>query len=288
MSLYDLYFSDENKKHMYKLLYNITNNILDRNIFNSIYINIFENTNTDNLLDINKELFEEILEYYNITDISNLETNSNDISITSNTNDISINDNNDIISITSNTNDIIENKESYNNHGYISSVDKLEGSRFKYKLKMNDNIKYIEKIIIPIENNDIFVNNTIKLIIPELGIDTICYCKNTNNIRNHTYGTYILEDNLTKLHSDIINISIESLLGNSEYEEKIVIDKKEDEYYVTKLENIFVGDILKSTNNNKYKVVNIDDNKITFNKELDDNDNEFININLQNIIVYKY
>ena len=69
MSLYDLYYSDINKQHMHQLLYGITNNKLDINTFNNVFNSVFEKTNVDNLLDLNKELFQEICVFYDVKKI---------------------------------------------------------------------------------------------------------------------------------------------------------------------------------------------------------------------------
>jgi len=306
MSLYDLYFSDKNKKHMYMLLDQITSNRLQEPVFNSILNETFEKSTYENLLDLNKELLENICKYYKISNIDdNREVNQNrddhlvqDIPVNQNRDDhlvqdIPVNQNRDDhlvqdIPVNQNINVNRNDKPDYKT-GYISSINKFNGNRFSYSIKLDNNINRIKKLVIPIENNDVFVNNTLKLIIPELGVDTICYCNSTNNIKNRTYGCYIPEDMIVKKKSDTINVSIMSLLGNDSYRDDIEIVNDESDIYTTEsIYDILVGDILRSTNKNNYKVIDIKDNNITFNKKLNNKDSNFVNINLQNIITYEY
>uniref|UniRef100_A0A6C0CZ66 Uncharacterized protein n=1 Tax=viral metagenome TaxID=1070528 RepID=A0A6C0CZ66_9ZZZZ len=270
MSLYDLYFSKKNNEHMYKLLYNITEYKLNNNVFDEIFIKTFDNTKVDNLLDLNKELFENICNYYSVTQLKSEDENM-------------VNYKNE------------DSKKIILNDGYISSNKKISGNRFSYVIENKYNIKKIKKIILPIENNDIFVNNTIKLLIPELGVNTLCYCHSINKVKNHDYGTFIPENSDVFKNGDKINVSIMSVMGNDEYSDIIKIDteKNDDteinEYTSNNIDDTFVGDILISNKNNKYIVKSINNNIISFNKKIINSDeNEFININLQNIIVFSY
>lgn len=264
MSLYDLYFSNQNKKHMYMLLNRIIREEMDENIFNNIFNNTFESSDHDNLLELNKELVENICNYYNISSIDD-QVEKEPVIITN-----------------------VENQINYET-GYISSIHKLSGNRFSYNIKNQNNIKRISKLVIPIENNDVFVNNTLKLIIPELGVDTICYCNSTNNIRNRTYGCYIPENNNVSQQSEIITISIMSLLGNDTYEDNIKINHGDEHMYtIDNTNDIVIGDILRSTKKNNYKIVDIENNNIKLNNKLQKDDTDFINVNLQNIITYLY
>lgn len=263
MSLYDLYFSNQNKKHMRMLLTSITKENLDENIFNNIFNNTFEHSNSDNLLDINKELVENICKIYNISSI----------------------DNNDYVE-----SDQVQQKKQEIEYktGYISSINKLSGNRFTYIIDSEHSIKKINKLVIPIENNDVFVNNSLKLTIPELGIDTICHCDKTNVIKNRTYGYYIPENMYVQKQSNKLSISIMSLLGNDSYDDDINITNNDGVYSIDNRDDIIIGDILRSVKKNNYKIVDINDNNITFNKKLEENELIFTNIGLQNIIIYEY
>lgn len=271
MSLYDLYYSNKNNEHMYKLLYNLTEYKLDTNVYNDYYVRTFDNTNVDNLLDLNKELLENICKHYNITKLNNNEETV-----------------------------VVDNNNKYSEKiilkdNYISSNKKISGNRFSYTIENKFNIKKIKKIILPIENNDIFVNNTIKLIIPELQVDTLCYCDSIHKVKNHNYGTYIPENGDVFKNEDKINVSIMSVMGSDEYSDIIKIDTKNNDdtennqYSLNNIDETFIGDVLVSNKNNKYIVTSINNNNITFNKKIINSDeNEFININLQNIIVFSY
>ena len=268
MSLYDLYYSDKNKQHMYQLLYGITNNKLDVNTFNDILNNVFEQTTVDNLLDINKELFQEICVFYDVKTIDKSKQ----------VDEPNRDDEHRVIKVDNN-----------NKIANISSGNKLEGNRYNYKIRIDKNIKKINKIIIPIEDNEIFINNTLNIVIPELNIDTICFCSDIKTIKNRDYGTYIINKPCNVDNIDTISIVIKGTIYNTnDYSDIIEINKKEDEYIIDKNYNIIVGDILKSSDDNVYKVVDINDDKITLNKSFDVDKLEFINLNIQNIIIYSY
>lgn len=271
MSLYDLYYSDKNKEHMYQLLYKVTQNKLDSDTFICTLNDVFEITNKDNLLELNKELFEEICKIYKIESLEN----TNQI--------VDIKNNNNSIKNYDNT---INNKE--NNISNISSINKLEGNRFNYKIKLDTKINKINKMIIPIEDNELFINNTLKLYIPELNIDTICFCSDIKNIKNRDYGTYIVDKLCDIDKIDIISIIIKGTIYNNDHSDIIEITKNEDDYIVTNNEGILVGDMLKSSDDNVFKVIDIIDNKITLNKPFNEDKLEFINLNLQNIFIYEY
>ena len=260
MSLYDLYYSDKNKQHMYQLLYGITNNKLDVNNFNDILNNVFEKTNVDNLLDLNKELFQEICVFYDIKTID--EPNKIDV-----------------------PNKVDEPNKIAN----ISSGNKLDGNRYNYKIKIDKKIKKINKIIIPIEDNEIFINNTLNIVIPELNINTICFCSDIKTIKNRDYATYIINTPCIVDNIDTITIIIKGTIYNTnDYSDSIEINKKENEYIIDKNNNIIVGDMLKSSDDNLYKVIDINDDKITLNRSFNEDKLEFTNLNLQNIIIYEY
>ena len=46
--------------------------------------------------------------------------------------------------------------------------------------------------------------------------------------------------------------------------------------------------MLKSSDDNLYKVIDINDDKITLNRSFNEDKLEFTNLNLQNIIIYEY
>ena len=76
---------------------------------------------------------------------------------------------------------------------------------------------------------------------------------------------------------------------HNDYNELTIIDGKDEDYYkVTNSNLIKLGDHIRTNMNKNYRIIDIEDNKIKLNKELNDDENEFINLNLQNIIVFSY
>ena len=271
MSLYDLYFSDKNKQHMFSLLNQITREQIDKSTFDYILNDTFEQTNVDNLLDINKEFVEKVCSRYNIYSI-----------------DDNLEDKPKVVIKEDRDNKPPDATSHVAETGYISSINKLSGNRFTYKIKTEKSIKTIKKLVIPIEDNDIFVNNTLKLIIPELGVETIAYCIGTSVIKKRTYGNYIPENMNIHKQSENITVIIMSLMGNETYEDAIKIKHEDESYIVDNKENVEIGDILRSNKNNNYKIIDINEDKVIFNKKILEDEIEFVNINLQNIIVYEY
>ena len=267
---------------MYELLFEITQNKLEENIFHKIFTDTFETTLSSTLLELNKELVEKICKIYNVIDITN--------------NNIAIKGNNEIL----NTNNIDHSKKQEISKitspdipvqkKHITSSDRNSGNRYNYNITISDNIKTIEKLIIPKEDNDIFINNVIQLIIPELGINTLCYCTDTKKINNYIYGTYILEDNVAKKTFSNINIKIKSIYSDMEYTDITEITKiEEDHIIVNNLDLIKVGDYIKTDTGNNYKILEIEeDNKLILKDYKMGEEKEFINLNLQNIIIYTY
>ena len=76
MSLYDKYFSDVNRNHIYSLLctsihqdfgYNVANDRRFKERYNQIYPQIFRETDTDNLVELNKALVDRMAVPMNLT-----------------------------------------------------------------------------------------------------------------------------------------------------------------------------------------------------------------------------
>ena len=84
MSIYDKYHSQHNKDYMYNLIqdivlketrFDISNNQTYKNIYNQNYSSVFESINTDNLIDLNKELLDTQAKLF-IDDITKSTTNN--------------------------------------------------------------------------------------------------------------------------------------------------------------------------------------------------------------------
>ncbi len=172
MSIHDMYFSSKNKNYVFSVIqdlilketgYNINENKDYIDLYRIKYPLIFQRTNTDNLIDLNKNLIDEVGLLF-INDI-NLK-----YKVKEKINDL---DKKDIIV------DKKSIKDKFLKELYINSSERLTDSinRFNYSIKLKDFITEIivKEITLPEENNIIFSNPLICLII------------NTNN---ETYQIY--------------------------------------------------------------------------------------------------
>jgi len=151
MSLYDKYFSKINENHMYQLIKNIileekginieTNNYYHK-IFKDRYPLIFYENDKETLVEFNKILIDDIC---NVVIHTNITTESNVEPIIKEK----------IIS------NIIEEKE----YGVFQSSKRNNGSlnRFNYKIGFDQKRLRIDKLIIPSEDNILFITNYLVL-----------------------------------------------------------------------------------------------------------------------------
>ena len=210
VSLYDKYNSEHNKQHMYKLITNIINNtykidISKNSTYNQFFDINFKNTfkiiESEDIKDFNKHLLETQIDYYKrfISKQSNIDYNND-----------KLNDNIDKSNDINKSNDIDKSNDINKSNGdlIIYSLKRIinlqNSSRYNYNYK-NELINncQIEKIIIPIEDNSLFmspillinidnntielhIRGTIKLGLREYGIYTPFYEKPFNLKSNKT------------------------------------------------------------------------------------------------------
>lgn len=198
LSLYDMYFSKKNKNHIFNLITDIVSNETGVDInSNNDYIDlyrfkyplIFERSNSDTIVEINKELIDEIAPLL-INDITqkynkkNIQLENKDIQIE--TKDIQIDGK-------SNTKQI---KEKSMNTIQINSSNRTNDSlnRYNYSIILDKSINVlgISEILIPEESNILFENPTIcvSLEIEKKEIDIFCRYSNKIILKNKHYNIY--------------------------------------------------------------------------------------------------
>ena len=240
-SLYDQYHSKENMKHMFdlinKLIYKNINKTLDSiedyNEFVNNFNNIFESSEHNTIVDINRELLQSQLKYffekYNPEDVNNQTINesTNGSGTNESTNGSGINENgtnsdlsdtmihyneyitsrsnNDLVYEKSNDTQPTQGSKGVKKTIIISSSDRYDfkDSKFKYKVKNIQQLLKIIKLIIPIENSIHFTTPILKLKIKELNIDTQLYLSETYLLNNYRYGIYIPE--IQDIYSNFFN-----------------------------------------------------------------------------------
>jgi len=294
MSLHDMYFSSKNKNHIFNIIKDLVLKETSEDInLNSEYIDlyrfkyslIFERSNSDNIIDLNKSLIDEIAPLF-IDDINS--KYSFEVKIEKNE----------------------EKKEEKNERKkereyYINSNDRKGDSlnNYNYYLDLPKNITFLslKEISIPVETNILFTNPIICVKINDNNI----YCQFIkmilfNNRKFNIYGpsSKIMIENEKNIN---INILTSTLSVVKEENDKVDIDKikiitlKNKKYLCFKIKNnhkIDDDNSISLFENNKIKKTFIVTKKIGNNlliqDEMIDFNNEYryhiLNTDLQNNI----
>lgn len=307
MSIHDMYFSSKNKNHMFSVIRDLvlkeTNEDINNNseyidLYRFKYSLIFDRSDSDNLIDLNKFLIDEIATIY-INDIQSKYTSKN-ITIKPKEESKTKEDN------------IKQKIEKQKTQFYINSSERLENSlnRYEYYINLPENKKFsLKQITIPVENNILFSNPIIcvQLEIKNEKYDIYCQFKNEILIQNKKYNIYESFQELEIDTDKIIKISILTnlLLKVIENEDKIKIHKiknikhKENNYLCLKINNNH--DIIKDDNIGIFKNDNLVSSLIVTNKiennliikdiiiDCDNSSDYYIlNMNLQNNLLIFY
>ena len=224
MSLYDKYFSDVNRNHIYSLLctsihqdfgYNVANDRRFKERYNQIYPQIFREIDTDNLVELNKALVDRMAEPMNlhpakppVTSIS--DTISSPINL-------------------------------YSSNRILSSK-----SRYDYILRVNPGNYTFTKITLPQENTTAFSGTTLQISFRSNNQSStaICELMHTRVVNEKPYLTYHPQTSLTIQCDDKIHIQIKDMNGH------IPIIKTQDLSkirYTKKIDDVFTGVTLENT-----------------------------------------
>lgn len=184
MSLHDMYFSKKNKNHIFSVIQDLvlkeTGTDINQNmdyidLYRIKYSLIFERIDTDDLIILNKALIDELGTLF-INDIRS-KYKKEKIKIIPNSNE-QMN--------TDTTKDISEYQELF-----IHSSERLTNSsnRYSYSIRLKDYINefYCEEVTIPVENNILFINPLICIVILIEGKEYHNYCKLSNKIELNGY-----------------------------------------------------------------------------------------------------
>jgi hypothetical protein len=234
MSLHDMYFSKKNKNYIFSILqdlilketgYNINQNEDYIDLYRVKYSLIFERTNADNLAELNKLLIDEIGSLF-INDIQS-KYKERKIEIVPEKRE----------GPTKSLFTINEIEEKQTKDIYINSSERLEDSlnRYNYSIQLKDFINeiIIQEITIPEENNILFSNPLLCLLITSNNKEYQIFCKLHEKIElNHNiYNTYYP---LKKLKIQIKEkIKIEIRTNNN-----LEIDTTDDKIEIQKIKNI--------------------------------------------------
>lgn len=229
MSLHDMYFSKKNKNHIFSIIQDLvldeTGSDINQNmdyidLYRIKYSLIFERVNTDNLVDLNKALIDEIAPLF-----------INDIESRYKENQIEI-----IHEPIERQKDIYEDKSK---EIFIHSSDRLPDSlnRYNYSVQLRDSINEIsiKEITVPEENNILFTNPLLCIVVT-IGTNKFNnYCKLTNKtkLNDHQYNVYTPTKNLKIICKNINKITINILNNNL-----LPVDDKSDKINIQKMKKI--------------------------------------------------
>jgi len=224
MSLHDMYFSKKNKNHIFSiiqdLVLNETGTDINQNmdyvdLYRIKYSLIFERVNTDNIIDLNKALIDEVAPLF----INDIQTNykSRKIEIVRPIKDTHI------------------RTESKTKEKIIHSSERLTNSlnRYDYSVNLEDymNEISIQEITIPEENNILFTNPLICVVFTFGSKKYENYCRLSDKLQlnNQQYNIYTplqkLKVSIKDSNEVKINILNNNLLSILDTNDKIHVKK---------------------------------------------------------------
>ena len=284
-SLYDKYYSEHNRTYMYKLIndmilkdYKVTvsNNETYNQFFQTNFINTFNAVNTEDIKDLNNHLLTTQLEYF-----QNFILKQNELTK-------------------------VEESDAIDDFIVYSLKRKINlklSSRHNFRITLPTKIFQIDKIIIPIEESELFMNPILFVTIDKISIEL--HLRGTIKLHNREHGIYspFYEKNIL-VTEDIIRIQFRNQLFNVNDSCDVykIVDNNDNKIVVnSKLKEFKVGDYIRINNyeskkgidasilKKQYRIVSVhkkDDNiEIEVETNLSDvKDLYIMNLSLQNTI----
>jgi len=306
-SLYDKYYSQHNRTYMYNLIKNlilkdhtidISTNDTYNQFFETNFMNTFKSIDTEDIKDLNNHLLNTQMEYFqnfiikqpNLVKSSELITNNTTINKVNN-------------------NKIINNDESINIiiHSIQRNINLQNSSRHNFRIEnpMKQKNISVDKVIIPIEDTQLFMNPILLVSVDTQTVDL--HLRGTITLRNRDYGIYSpFYETILHLNSDICRIQFKNQLHDvrrncdvykiksCEEDEITLVSSDKDEFKIgdyiriCNFENMEIED--ESCLKEQYKVEEIIDQEylsLKLNKKTTSLDNLYVmNISLQNTIYF--
>ena len=307
-SLYDKYYSQHNRTYMYNLIKNlilkdhtidISTNDTYNQFFETNFMNTFKSIDTEDIKDLNNHLLNTQMEYFQnfIIKQPNLVKSTELV-----TNDTTVNDK-------VNDNKIINNDESINIiiHSIQRNINLQNSSRHNFRIKnpMKQKKISIDKVIIPIEDTQLFMNPILLVSIDTQTVEL--HLRGTITLRNRDYGIYSpFYETILCLNSDIFRIQFKNQLHNvrincdvykiktCEDDEITLISTDKNEFKIgdyiriCNFENVELED--ETCLKEQYKILDILEQEylsLKLNKKINSLENLYVmNISLQNTIYF--
>lgn len=221
-SLYDKYYSEHNRTYMYKLIndmilkdykVNVSNNETYNQFFQTNFINTFNAVNTEDIKDLNNHLLTTQLEYFqNFILKQNQLTKADDS----------------------------ETIDDFIVYSLKRKINLKLSSRHNFRITLPTKVFQIDKIIIPIEESELFMNPILFVTIDKVSVEL--HLRGTIKLHNREYGIYspFYEKNIL-VTEDIVRIQFRNQLFNvndgcdvykivNNTDNKIVVNSKLSEF----------------------------------------------------------
>lgn len=176
---------------------------------------------------------------------------------------------------------------------FLHSADRTKGTRYNYTINLEQPMKKLVKLHIPIEDNFLFVTTLFQLTIPELDIDTNCECKQTIQMNNYMIGIYEPEQKDIQLnYTGEIHITLHSLFIQDKLPEDVYkLDSlKNNTIQVNDPSQFKLNDIIKiKETRHTFSIQSIQETSITIINSQNimiQPEHTFLNYNLQHIVEY--
>ena len=205
MSLYEKYFSSQNKTHVYSVMSqiilretgkDISNDSFYQEMYKFHYPRIFEDSQKCELVEINKELLDRVGSQI----ITHILGNCDNITVSGPLSPIA--EGSEIESVSSGSSLSSLSVSGAGNPSKVSlnvySSDRIKGScnRYDYILELRDKLISLKRLTIPKESNALFSNPTIIIglqNIPQEELKIVCALSETRDMGDRKYLTYLPE-----------------------------------------------------------------------------------------------
>ena len=221
-SLYDKYYSEHNRTYMYKLIndmilkdykVNVSNNETYNQFFQTNFINTFNAVNTEDIKDLNNHLLTTQLEYF-----QNFILKQNELTK-------------------------VEESETIYDFIIYSLKRKINlklSSRHNFRITLPTKVFQIDKITVPIEESELFMNPIIFVTIDKVSVEL--HLRGTIKLHNREHGIYspfyekniLVTENIVRIQfrNQLFNINdgcdVYKIVDNTD--NKIVINSKLSEF----------------------------------------------------------
>ena len=231
-SLYDKYYSEHNRTYMYKLIndmilkdyqVNISENETYNQFFQTNFINTFNAINTEDIKDLNNHLLTTQMEYFQNFTLKQTNLTKAESS---------------------------EGLEDYIVYSLKRKINLKLSSRHNFRITLPTKVFQIDKIIVPIEESELFMNPILLVTIAKTTIEL--HLRGTIKLHNREHGIYspFFDKNIL-ITEDIVRVQFRNQLYNTRDGCDVykIIDNTDNKITVkSELKEFKVGDYIRINN----------------------------------------